>query len=251
MIPQMTQLRPGRNIDAAVDVDAHDGRGRLVLRNAAHGLAGLRELQEHLKRDDQKDGHNDDISIRLGKDEIADFDYAGQEAGNREGVGTVDQTQGLGNDLGKNLGAHNGIHGQRHIAQGVEDGGGDQTAEHEHHDERAEDAQPDGPAEADNEGSAEDEGGSGDQHIMCNVQQAGGLPDQRIFHADQSVHEAEGNTCDQQLQDSFKHCFPPFLANVKAVQPAYPVGRPCQRLQIYFVSITPRKPWCTSQGHCP
>ena len=141
--------------------------------------------------------------------------YAGQEAGNREGVGTVDQAQGLGNDLGKNLGAHNGIHGQRHIAQGVEDGGGDQTAEHEHHEERAEDAQPDGPAEADNEGSAEDEGGSGDQHIMCNVQQAGGLPDQRIFHADQSVHEAEGNTCDQQLQDSFKHCFPPFLANVK------------------------------------
>lgn len=187
----------------------------------------------------------------IGKDEIADFDYAGQEAGNREGVGTVDQTQGLGNDLGEDLGAHNGIHGQRHIAQGVEDGGGDQTAEHEHHDERAEDAQPDGPAEADNEGSAEDEGGSGDQHIMCNVQQAGGLPDQRIFHADQSVHEAEGNTCDQQLQDSFKHCFPPFLANVKAVQPAYPVGRPCQRLQIYFVSITPRKPWCTSQGHCP
>ena len=70
-------------------------------------------------------------------------------AGNREGVGTVDQTQGLGNDLGEDLGAHNGIHGQRHIAQGVEDGGGDQTAEHEHHDERAEDAQPDGPAEAD------------------------------------------------------------------------------------------------------
>ena len=87
-------------------------------------------------------------------------------AGNREGVGTVDQTQGLGNDLGKNLGAHNGIHGQRHIAQGVEDGGGDQTAEHEHHEERAEDAQPDGPAEADNEGPAENEGGSGDQHIM-------------------------------------------------------------------------------------
>ena len=76
----------GRNIDAAVDVDAHDGSSRLVLRNAAHGLAGLCELQEHLKRNDQKDGHNDDISIRLGKDEIADFDYAGQEAGNREGV---------------------------------------------------------------------------------------------------------------------------------------------------------------------
>ena len=69
-----------REVDAGLDVDAHQRRRVLVLGDADHRLAGLGLLEEQLQGDHDDDGHADDVQIRFAQHGGADVDAAAQKA---------------------------------------------------------------------------------------------------------------------------------------------------------------------------
>ena len=72
-------------VDVGGHVDAHEGRGRLVLLDAAHRLAHLGGLEEDLQGGDDDRGDEDDGDVRLGDDDVPDLDDPLEEAGDGEG----------------------------------------------------------------------------------------------------------------------------------------------------------------------
>ena len=178
-----------------IDIDAHEGRRRLVLRHTAHGAAdpGLLRKAVQRRHNDGGNNHRDDGGVADG--DAADGDGFGEKRvrdlgvrpNGRDGLGQIFQhkTHGDGgNQAGQTVpGFSHGPVGQQlhqHSHTGADDNGGNHR-------------QPAGEAQAQHDGDAEKQGVAAhhDEVAVSEVDELDNAVDHGIAQGDQGVDTAQ------------------------------------------------------------
>lgn len=120
-------------------------------------------------------------------------------------VAAPDQAGALHDDLAEHDRGHNGEDHGLLLAQGDEDQIGHQNTEHRHQQQRGDRTDHGIPAEAQHEHARIDVGAQRDHFVMAEVQNAGGVVDQRVLDADQRINKAHGDAADHKLDDRPNH----------------------------------------------
>ena len=187
--------------DVQGNVDAHQGSRRLVQGHAGHGLAQLRVVHNVLKDEQHNDGYDDNDEVGDGNRSTEELRSARQEGQGVQRQTTPDQRRGLVEHLAQHDGRHDrdqtGLVAQRNKYDKC-----DQYAEQGQCEYCRDDGRYIAEVQIHEVCANEKISAQSDDLFMCEVQQAAGVVDQRVFDRDQRVHKAHGDATDDKLDQN-------------------------------------------------